>query len=171
MGRSSQSVLTLETSNLCASFRVTVWAKRKRSALMKRRSLRNRSSSMPVVHRVAALRRAGSELFLGEFSTTGESIGIFRVDGSRERDAAPLGQLDPAVVHCESGRQKGSSAVRHDALPYWINAFSAAITSAWCVASAKWPASSMTIRRFFGAETLSKYASTSEVGVKRSCRP
>ena len=29
----------------------------------------------------------------------------------------------------------------------------AAMTGAWCVASAKWPASSMMIRRFLGAET------------------
>ena len=34
--------------------------------------------------------------------------------------------------------------------------FSAPMTSAWCVASAKWPAPSMTNKRFVGAETLSK---------------
>jgi hypothetical protein len=66
----------------------------------------------------------------------------------------------------------GTLPLRDDAqaLAYWITAFSAAITSAWCVASAKWPASSMMIRRFFAAETCLKYASTSGVGEKRSCR-
>jgi hypothetical protein len=92
--------------------------------------------------------------------------------------SAPRASVIGAVWKDATGKSARSAvfaltALRRDAqaLAYWITAFSAAITSAWCVASAKWPASSMMIRRFFGAETLLKYASTSGVGAKRSCRP
>src|SRR5688500_18669183 len=103
--------------------------------------------------------------------------GVLELSGwPAEVDASPVlaglvsRQDSPVVLTIAANN---SFALRHDAqaLVYWVTAFNAAITSAWCVASAKWPASSMMIRRFFGAETLLKYASTSGVGAKRSYRP